>query len=124
MSPSPAIVNNRERISESADLLGSGKVISKKTIPMESEGEPFVEEEQVAKGPAGALIGIVAPLPGKVVAVKVNVGDDIRAGDVVIILEAMKMENEIISNLDGKVAEVRVKEGDTVDANDVLVVVG
>lgn len=116
-----AIVNNRERIAESADLLGSGKVISEKTIPTTLDGEPFIEEEQVAKGPAGALNGIIAPLPGKVVAVKVNVGDEIRAGDVVIILEAMKMENEIISNLDGKIAEVKVKEGDTVDAEDVLV---
>lgn len=119
-----AIVNNRERIAESADLLGSGKSISERTISTASEGEPLVEEEQIAKGPAGALNAIVAPLPGKVVAVKVNVGDDIKAGDVVIILEAMKMENEIISNLDGKIAEVKVKEGDTVDAEDVLVYIG
>jgi len=44
----------------------------------------------------------------------VNAGDDVKVGDVVIILEAMKMENEITSNRDGKVAEVRVKDGDTV----------
>jgi biotin carboxyl carrier protein len=62
-------------------------------------------------------------MPGKVVAVKVRENDLVKAGDVVLILEAMKMENEITSPQDGKVSEVRVSEGDNVDSGDVLVVV-
>ncbi|UCE39700.1 MAG: biotin/lipoyl-binding protein [Thermoplasmata archaeon] len=84
----------------------------------------LVEERELPPKTAAAADGILAPMPGKVVAVKVNLGDDVKPGDVVVILEAMKMENEITSNRDGKISEVRVKEGDSVDADDVLVVVG
>jgi biotin carboxyl carrier protein len=63
-------------------------------------------------------------MPGKVVMVNKKVGDAVKVGDVVLILEAMKMENEITSDKDGKITEVRVIEGDSVDAHDVLVVVG
>lgn len=62
-----------------------------------------------------------APMPGNILDVKVNPGDAVKAGDVLVILEAMKMENEIVAPADGTVAGVNVKKGDTVNSNDLLV---
>ena len=57
---------------------------------------------------------IKSPLPGVMVSVKVNVGDVVKTGQVVAVLEAMKMENEILSEYDGTVASVNVSQGDSV----------
>ncbi|RRD64757.1 biotin/lipoyl-binding protein [Fretibacterium sp. OH1220_COT-178] len=65
---------------------------------------------------------ITAPMPGKVLDVKVSVGGAVKNGDLVLLLEAMKMENEIFAPADGTVAEVRVRGGDSVNTGDVLVV--
>ena len=62
-------------------------------------------------------------MPGKVLSVKVNVGDPVKNGDLVLILEAMKMENEIFATSDGMVSEVRVGSGASVNTGDVLVVI-
>lgn len=76
------------------------------------------------KSPGPKVVGgILAPMPGKVVKVNVIEGDVVKTGDVVLILEAMKMENEICANREGRVTEVRVSEGDSVDSNDVMVVI-
>ena len=76
------------------------------------------EAPQAAAAPAAkqAVTGktINAPLPGKVIAIKVQAGDEIKAGQEVMILEAMKMENSINSDFAGKVKQVLVAEGDNV----------
>ncbi len=61
-----------------------------------------------------------APMPGRIVAVNVKKGDTVRAGQVAIILEAMKMENEIPVEHDGVITQVYVEENDTVDVGDPL----
>ncbi|HEX8087223.1 MAG TPA: biotin/lipoyl-containing protein [Blastocatellia bacterium] len=66
---------------------------------------------------------LIAPMPGKVVRVLLNAGDDVAAGQGVVVVEAMKMQNEIKSPKAGRVIEVRVSEGATVNANQVLAVV-
>lgn len=66
---------------------------------------------------------LVAPMPGKVVRVLLQSGDEVSAGQGVIVIEAMKMQNEIKSPKDGRVIEVRVTEGATVTANQVIAVV-
>jgi glutaconyl-CoA decarboxylase len=63
-------------------------------------------------------------MPGKVLDVKVSVGDSVNNGDLVLMLEAMKMENEIFAPLAGTVKEVRVRSGDSVNTGDVLIVLG
>jgi glutaconyl-CoA decarboxylase len=63
-------------------------------------------------------------MPGKVLDVKVAVGDSLNNGDLVLMLEAMKMENEIFAPSAGTVKEVRVKSGDSVNTGDVLIVLG
>ncbi|MBR6648944.1 MAG: acetyl-CoA carboxylase biotin carboxyl carrier protein subunit [Bacteroidaceae bacterium] len=65
---------------------------------------------------------IKTPLPGVIIDVKVNVGDTVAKGDTVVLLEAMKMENNINADRDGKVASIAVAKGDTVADGAVLIV--
>ncbi len=73
--------------------------------------------------PTGNGTSITAPMPGTIFELKVNEGDAVSAGDVVLVLEAMKMENEITSQVDGTVTSILVKTGDSVNGGDVLVVI-
>ena len=66
---------------------------------------------------------LTAPMPGKVVRILLSAGDEVAAGQGVLVVEAMKMQNEIKSPKSGRVIEVRVSEGDNVNANQVLVIV-
>jgi biotin carboxyl carrier protein len=85
------------------------------------------EPRAAASGPAvpraGAKGGISAQIAGRVIAVRVKPGDAVKAGDVLLLLEAMKMENEIKSPRDGTVKEVLVTEGARVAEGETLVVV-
>ena len=75
-----------------------------------------------AASPGG--VGITAPLSGNVFKVVVKPGDQVQSGDVVLVLEAMKMETEIRANSAGQVGQVLVREGDSVNAGDTLVTLG
>ncbi len=83
--------------------------------------KPKIEEEkkeiEVVEGEA-----IKAMLPGVVTKILVKEGDEVKAGETVMILEAMKMENEVKSPKDGKIKQILVKEGDRVEAGDILAV--
>lgn len=72
---------------------------------------------------AGAGDPIKAPMQGTIVKVNVGVGDAVKKGDVVCLLEAMKMENEIFAPRDGKVTGVLCKQGDAVKIDDVLITI-
>jgi biotin carboxyl carrier protein len=74
-----------------------------------------------AAAPAGGH-SIKTPLPGVIIDVKVNVGDTVAKGQTVVVLEAMKMENNINADRDGKVVAIQVAKGDTVADGAVLVV--
>ncbi len=65
---------------------------------------------------------IVAPLPGLILKIMVKIGDVVKPGQEVMIMEAMKMENEIQSHINGTVREIKVKEGDSISEGDVLIV--
>ena len=65
---------------------------------------------------------VVAPMPGTILSVKVSAGSAVKAGDVMIVLEAMKMENDIVAPRDGTVAQVLATQGSTVDTGATLVV--
>lgn len=73
-----------------------------------------------APASAGA-VEVKAPMPGNILDVKVAAGASVKAGDVLVILEAMKMENEIVAPQDGTVASINVHKGDTVNSGDTLV---
>ena len=79
-----------------------------------------------AAAPAPAAVSgtdVKAPMPGNILDVKVNVGDTVSVGQVLVILEAMKMENDIVASVAGKVAAINVKKGDTVNSDDVIAVI-
>lgn len=63
---------------------------------------------------------ILSPMPGNVFKVVVSAGEQVKKGDVVLVLEAMKMENEIVAPNDGIISVIHVKEGQSVESNDVL----
>ena len=78
-----------------------------------------------APAPAAAPVSgnaIKTPLPGVIIDVKVNVGDTVKKGDTVVVLEAMKMENNINADRDGKVVAIQVAKGDTVADGAALIV--
>ena len=76
-------------------------------------------EPAPAPAASGSGENVVAPMPGNILKVLVNDGDQVSAGDVVVILEAMKMENEIVAPADGKIS-MKVKVGETVDTDQVI----
>lgn len=67
---------------------------------------------------------VAAPMPGTVLNINVTVGQAVNAGDVLVVLEAMKMENEIFSNVDGKVVAVNATAGSSVNTGDAIVSIG
>ncbi|MBR2318252.1 MAG: acetyl-CoA carboxylase biotin carboxyl carrier protein subunit [Bacteroidaceae bacterium] len=98
------------------------------------EEKPVVKVQPVAAKPAAAPApaaapsasvdghAIKTPLPGVIIDVKVNVGDEVKKGSTVVVLEAMKMENNINADRDGKVTAIQVAKGDTVADGAILVV--
>lgn len=72
----------------------------------------------------GAGTKVTTPLPGTILDVFVNVGDKVKAGQTVVLLEAMKMENNIEADVEGTITEVKVRKGDSVLEGDVMVVIG
>lgn len=106
-----------EEIKESVSSPAVESVVTKKIE------EPKKTKETVKKSsavPAGAHT-IEAPMPGTVLRIDVKEGDMVKNGQVLLILEAMKMENEITATRDGKIASINVGSGDSVNANDVLI---
>lgn len=73
---------------------------------------------------AAGSVPVNAPMPGTILDIKVKAGAAVKAGDVVMILEAMKMENEISAPQDGTIASIDVRKGDTVNSGDVLYTMG
>lgn len=80
---------------------------------------------KAAPAPSGAQGGtkVTSPMPGNIFDIKVNVGDKVEANQVVAILEAMKMENEIVTPVAGTVASINVNKGDAVNSGDILVTI-
>lgn len=77
---------------------------------------------KAAPAPAAAgSVKVDAPMPGNILDVKVSNGTAVKAGQVLVILEAMKMENEIVAPQDGTIASINVNKGDTVEAGQTIV---
>ena len=111
-----------------------------KTVPVEVNGRrfdvklwvpeggqtaaPAKKKRSASKSSGGSSGGgsgvIEAPMQGTIVDVQVAVGDTISAGDTIVVLEAMKMENAITADIDGTIAEIAVANGDSVGSGDLL----
>ena len=90
-----------------------------KTAPQAAPAPAAPKAAPVAGGDT-----VTAPMPGKILRVLKSEGASVKAGDVVMILEAMKMENEITAPCDGTVKQVAAREGATVNPGDLLFVIG
>ena len=73
--------------------------------------------------PTASGTQVKAPMPGSILSVKASVGQAVKAGDVLIVLEAMKMENDIVAPCDGTVKEIVVTKGTTVNTDDILAII-
>lgn len=80
--------------------------------------------QKPAAAPAGAGKAVKSPLPGVIISINVNVGDAVKAGQVVAVLEAMKMENEIQAEFDGTVTAIHAAKGDSVLEGAAIVTLG
>ena len=95
--------------------------------PPPPPSKPVSAVPKPAPAPAASVSGgtqIQAPMPGKILTVHVKPGDSVKSGKVLLILEAMKMENDIMAPVDGVIQAVNVNAGESVNTGDVLVVMG
>ncbi|WP_349948792.1 biotin/lipoyl-containing protein [Lacrimispora sp. BS-2] len=100
-------------------LAAANKPSAPVPVPAAPAPAPAASVKAASTGSEGGL-KIAAPMPGKILGVKVNQGQAVKQGDVLILLEAMKMENEIVAPSDGTVASVNVAIGDSVEAGATL----
>lgn len=91
------------------------------TVEAKDKFDMLLEKLGMSNAHSGKVNNIKAPMPGLIINMKVQVGDTVKAGDPLLILEAMKMENMLKSPGDGVVKSVKVKKGDTVEKNQVLI---
>ena len=99
---------------------GAGSVATTAAPKAVPKAAPKAAPKAVAPAGAQGSVKIQAPMPGKILAVKANAGQAVKKGEVVLVLEAMKMENEIVAPQDGTIAGVNVAVGGQVEAGDVL----
>ena len=95
----------------------------KKKGVVSAAAAPANDEQPVAAGNVNTANAVKAPLPGVITEIKVAIGDTVNAGDTVVILEAMKMANNIEADTSGKVTAICVKQGESVMEDSPLVVI-
>lgn len=104
------------------DATGSAAPVAAAPAPTAAPAPAPAAAPAAPAAPAAAgSVSVDAPMPGNILDIKVSNGASVKAGDVLLILEAMKMENEIVAPQDGTVASVNVNKGDTVEAGQTLV---
>lgn len=110
----------------SGDVVFTEKAQPARTEMHPASSKPVKTETQSAPTPAAetgtGVCTVLCPMPGKVLGVKAAVGQRVCAGDVLVVVEAMKMENEIVAPQDGVVESLPVKEGDSLETDAVLAV--
>jgi len=114
-------VNGKEYEVEVEQVGGSEPVV--KQIKSKPQATPVKTVSKssgpVVQGKEGSL-KINAPMPGTILDIKVSIGDQVKKGDTILILEAMKMENEIVAAKDGVVVSINVESGASVESGQLL----
>lgn len=103
-----------------APVLPASAPVQRPAAPAPVAPAPAPAPAPAAAAPAGATT-VEAPMPGKILNIKVSEGQAVKFGEVVVIMEAMKMETEIVAPADGTVSKILVKAGDSVDTGATLV---
>lgn len=109
-----------QNVQKSAPKAEQPKPQPKPQPKQEAKPEPKVEKKEVVVSEGSEVVK--APMPGTILKVNVKEGDTVKEGQILVILEAMKMENEIVSPRDGKVVGIAVSNGASVNTGDELVV--
>lgn len=91
--------------------------------PVAAPAAPAAAPAPAAQAVSAEGTTIPSPMPGSIINVNVSVGQAVKAGDVLMILEAMKMENDISAPCDGTVKQILVSKGSTVNTDDILIVI-
>ncbi len=104
---------------------GTVVLVNGQPFRVEVRGDQLPEAQAPQKSPAapGGERAVTAPMPGKVMKLLVKPGESVKAGAGVLVIEAMKMENELKAPVTGIIAEIRTAEGKTVNGGEVLVVI-
>lgn len=94
--------------------------------PLTPSAPPVAVQQAVPAAPVSNAEGVevLSPMPGTILSLNVVTGQTVKAGDMLLVLEAMKMENEIVAPSDGTVMQLLVQKGSTVDTDAVLVIIG
>ncbi|MGX4599685.1 biotin/lipoyl-containing protein [Faecalimicrobium sp. JNUCC 81] len=121
-------VNGNTYDVEVEELKSEGVSVSREKIKPQSTPIPQVSKSlapkpQVSPQSGGGSGSVNAPMPGTINDVRVKVGDSVKKGQILLILEAMKMENEIMASCDGTISGISVSKGASVSAGDVLVTI-
>tara|TARA_B100001142_G_scaffold57192_1_gene55924 strand:+ start:11942 stop:12337 length:396 start_codon:yes stop_codon:yes gene_type:complete len=93
------------------------------TVKIEGDKNKSIKENKKRKKTKIGNGTISSSIPGKIISVNIDIGDLVNEGDVLVILEAMKMQNEIVSPIKGIVKNINCKTGDSIDANVPLIIV-
>lgn len=116
-------VNGNTYDVEVEELGSEGVAVSKpKVVPSNAPKSQVPKPQVVSAG--GGSGSINAPMPGTINDVRVKVGDSVKKGQVLLILEAMKMENELMASCDGTISAMNVSKGASVSVGDVLLTIG
>ena len=113
------ITVNGKSYDVAVEEVGSGAAPATAAAPV-AAAAPAPAPAAATPAPAGDGTPVKAPMSGNILDVKVNVGDTVSSGQVIIVLEAMKMENDIVAPCAGKVTSIAVKKGETVNSDTVL----
>lgn len=117
-------VNGNTYEVEVEEVGGVAAPVQKSAAPAPKPVAPKAVAPKSAAAPVAGGTTISAPMPGTIVAVKVSTGDTVNEGDVLCVLEAMKMENEIMAPTAGKITAVCVGQGASVNTGDALISIG
>lgn len=119
-----------------AEVNGNKHIVQIDTITSVAAQEKIPESSQVSASPSPSPVAIpdapppgpagtgsiVTPIPGQIISISVSVGEKVRTGQKLLVLEAMKMENSITASMDGTVSEIQVAVGDVVGQGQTLIV--
>lgn len=114
-------VGNDGTVNQTVERPVAKQAPKKQAEAPKKQAAPKQEPKKEVKASEGQEV-VEAPMPGNIWKILVAEGDSVNEGDVLLILEAMKMENEIVAPRSGKVASINTTEGSTVNAGDSLVV--